>query len=153
MSARATDYSETGLGRTSPSQALFLTREAEPVPSLLRRLANETATLFAKELALATTETTNAVKDAQVGLTRVAKGGAVMFVGLIFLLLAAVYALMEYVQPWLAALIVGGVATLIGAIMLVSGRRKLEARALAPRHTTAAIRKDADMIKGATHEH
>jgi hypothetical protein len=74
--------------------------------------------------------------------------------GAFFLLLAAVYGLSNVVEPWLAALIVGGVVTLIGVIMLASGRRKLEPAAVAPRRTAAALRKDTEMIKGVSqHEH
>ena len=81
-------------------------------------------------------------------------GGAVAFMGAFFLLLAAVYGLSNVVEPWLAALIVGGVVTLVGIIMLATGKRKLEPDALAPRRTAAALRKDTQMIKGATqHEH
>jgi hypothetical protein len=43
---------------------------------------------------------------------------------------------------------------LIGVIMLATGRRKLEPKAIAPRRTAAALRKDTEMIKGVgQHEH
>ena len=48
----------------------------------------------------------------------------------------------------------GGVVTLIGLIMLATGRRKLDPAAVAPRRTAAALRKDTEMIKGVSqHEH
>jgi hypothetical protein len=144
-----TTYGETGLGRT-PRRGRIATREIESVPGLLRRLADEVTTLFAQELALLKSETTTAVNDVKTGIVSVATGGAVAFLGAIFLLLAAVYGLSEVVQPWLAALIVGGVVTLIGLIMLMTGKKKVEPSALRPRHTEAALRKDANMIKGAT---
>jgi hypothetical protein len=80
-------------------------------------------------------------------------GGAVAFLGVFFLVLAAVDGLSNVVDPWLAALIVGGVVTLIGVIMLVTGSKKLEPRAVAPRRTAHSLRKDTQMIKGvAEHE-
>ena len=148
MSAGATDYNATGLGRTPLRDGRFASRDSETVPSLLRRLADEVTTLFAKELALAKAETTQAIGDVKTGIVSVASGGAVTFLGVLFLLLSAVYGLSNVVEPWLAALIVGGVVTLIGVIMLMTGKKKLEPDAFQPRHTQASLRKDRDMIKG-----
>jgi hypothetical protein len=126
----------------------------ESTPSLLRRLADDVGILFAQELALLKAETTRSVSDLKAATMSIAMGGAVTFMGIFFLLLAAVYGLSNVVEPWLAALIVGGAVTLIGVIMLATGRRKLEPQAIAPRRTAAALRKDTEMIKGVgQHEH
>jgi hypothetical protein len=129
-------------------------RDYESTPSLLRRLATDMGTLFAQELFLLKAETARSISDLKAATVSMAMGGAVLFIGVIFLLLAAVYGLSNVVEPWLAALIVGGAVTLIGAIMLLTGRRKLEPAAIAPRRTAAALRKDTEMIKGVgQHEH
>jgi uncharacterized membrane-anchored protein len=129
-------------------------REQESTPSLLRRLANDVGTLFAQELELLKAETTAAVSDMKAATMSMAMGGTVTAMGVFFLLLAAVYGLSNVVDPWLAALIVGGVVTLIGAIMLAMGRRKLEPAAIAPRRTAEALRKDTQMMRGVgKHEH
>jgi hypothetical protein len=129
-------------------------REYESTPSLLRRLAGDVSTLFAQELALLKAETTRSIADLKAATVSIAMGGAVAFMGAFFLLLAAVYGLSNVVDPWLAALIVGGVVTLIGVIMLATGRRKLEPAAVAPRRTAASLRKDTEMLKGVSqHEH
>lgn len=126
----------------------------ESTPSLLRRLGNDVGVLFAQELALLKAEISHAIADLKTATVSIALGGAVAFMGGIFLLLAAVYGLSNVVEPWLAALIVGGVVTLIGIVMLATGRRKLEPTAIAPRRTAAAIRKDTEMVKGVgQHEH
>jgi hypothetical protein len=126
----------------------------ESTPSLLRRLADDVGMLFAQELALLKAETVRSVSDLKAATMSIAMGGAVTFMGIFFLLLAAVYGLSNVVEPWLAALIVGGAVTLIGVIMLATGRRKLEPKAIAPRRTAAALRKDTEMIKGVgQHEH
>lgn len=140
-----TTYGESGLGRATSRLAA---REAESVPGLLRRLADEVSTLFAQELALLKSETTSAMHDVRSGIMSVATGGAITFLGAIFLLLAAVYGLSNVVEPWLAALIVGGVVTLIGLIMLLTGKKKVEPAAFRPRHTEASLRKDANMVRG-----
>jgi hypothetical protein len=129
-------------------------RDYESTPSLLRRLVTDVSTLFAQELALLKAETTEAIGDLKAATVSMAMGGAVAFMGLFFLLLSAVYGLSNVVDPWLAALIVGGVVTLIGVIMLLTGSKKLEPRAVAPRRTAASLRKDTEMVKGvAQHEH
>jgi len=126
----------------------------ESTPNLLHRLVNDVGMLFAQELALLKSETARSIGDLKTATVSMAAGGAVAFMGAFFLLLAAVYGLSNVVEPWLAALIVGGVVTLIGVIMLATGRRKLEPAAIAPRRTAAALRKDTEMIKGVSkHEH
>ncbi|HEX7237063.1 MAG TPA: phage holin family protein [Gammaproteobacteria bacterium] len=126
----------------------------QSTPSLLRRLADDVSRLLAQEVALLKAETTKSIGDLKAGIASIAVGGAVAFMGAFFLLLAAVYGLSNVVQPWLAALIVGGVVTLIGVIMLATGRRKLEPTAVAPRRTAESLRKDTEMIKGVSqHEH
>src|SRR5262245_65220228 len=129
-------------------------RDYDSTPSLLRRLADDVGMLLAQEVALLKAETARSIGDLKASTASIAIGGAVAFMGGFFLLLAAVYGLSSVVQPWLAALIVGGVVTLIGLIMLAAGRRKLEPAAVAPRRTAAALRKDAEMIKGdRQHDH
>jgi hypothetical protein len=109
---------------------------------------------LAQEVALLKAETARSIGELKASTASIAVGGAVAFMGGFFLLLAAVYGLSNVVQPWLAALIVGGVVTLVGVILLSAGRRKLEPAAVAPRRTAAALRKDAEMIKGVSqHEH
>jgi hypothetical protein len=126
----------------------------DSTPSLLRRLADDVGVLLAQEVALLKAETAKSIGELKASTTSIAVGGAVAFMGGFFVLLAAVYGLSAVVQPWLAALIVGGVVTLIGLVMLAEGRRKLAPAAVAPRRTAASLRKDAEMIKGVSqHEH
>jgi hypothetical protein len=142
MSTRTSDFSSR-----SP-------RDYESTPSLLRRLVDDVSTLFAQELRLLKAETTESIGDLKAATVSIAMGGAVTFMGVFFLLLAAVYGLSNVVDLWLAALIVGGVVSLIGVIMLAAGRKKLAPAAVAPRRTAESIRKDTQMIKGvAQNEH
>jgi hypothetical protein len=150
MSSSTTDFRARERGGLRSVDA----RDHESTPSLLRRLVDDVGMLFTQELALFKAETMRSIGDLKAAAASIAIGGAVAFMGGFFLLLAAVYGLSNVVDPWLAALIVGGVVTLIGVIMLSSGRRKLEPAAVAPRRTAAALRKDTEMIKGVgQHEH
>jgi hypothetical protein len=148
MSTTASDF---GARERGPRR--IEARDYESTPSLVRRLVDDVGMLFAQEVALLKAETTRAIGDLKTATVSTAMGGAVAFMGAFFLLLAAVYGLSNVVEPWLAALIVGGVVTLIGVIMLATGRRKLEPAAIAPRRTAASLRKDTQMIKGAINEH
>ena len=148
MSTKVSDFGSRSGPRSTEA------RDYESTPGLLRRLVSDVSTLFAQELALLKAETTESIADLKAATVSIATGGAVAFMGVFFLLLAAVYGLSNVVDPWLAALIVGGVVTLIGVIMLVTGSKKLEPRAVAPSRTADALRKDTQMIKGvAQHEH
>lgn len=124
------------------------TREYESTPSLLRRLVGDFSALFSNELALLKAETTEAIDDLKAAVTSIALGGAVLILGIAFLLLSAVYGLGNVVDPWLAALIVGGAVTLVGALMLASGRSKLDARNMVPSRTTESLRRDTELVKG-----
>src|SRR5690606_12381616 len=103
-------------------------------------------------LALLKVETTSAINDTRTGIASMAAGGAVLYAGFLFLLVSAVMALSQVMEPWLAALIVGGVVLIIGAIMLGSGKKKLEPGAFRPSHTQASLEKDRNMIKRSIHE-
>jgi hypothetical protein len=50
-------------------------------------------------------------------------------------------------EPWLAALIVGGAVTLIGIILVVMGKSKLSAKNLQPQRTIASLQDDKRWAK------
>lgn len=117
--------------------------------SLIKELANDVTAVFTKEVALAKSEVSHSVHEAKTGAVSMLTGGSVLYAGVLFLLLAAVLGLSKVVELWLAALIVGGVVTLIGLIMVQSGKKKLEPSALTPRHTINSLHKDREAVKGA----
>jgi hypothetical protein len=92
-----------------------------------------------------------AIGDMRTAVGSLATGGAVLFAGFIFLLLAAFLGLANAVAPWLSALIVGGATVIVGLIMVSAGKKKLEPTAFRPRHTEQSLKKDRDMVKGAHH--
>jgi uncharacterized membrane protein len=71
----------------------------------------------------------------------------VLFAGFIVLLLAAAAALAEVMAAWAAGLIVGGIVTIIGFMMLSAGRKKLKSANLRPERTQEAMREDAEMLR------
>lgn len=114
---------------------------------LIRQLAHEVPALLSKELALAKAEIKQTVETAKAGIAAVGVGAIVMLAGLIIVLLSAVYALATIMQPWLAALIVGVVAMVVGFIMIQSGKKQFDASNLTPERTVNSLQKDKDAIR------
>jgi xanthine/uracil permease len=114
---------------------------------LIRQLAHEVPALLSKELALAKAEIRESIEATKAGLAAVGGGAVVMMAGLIIVLLAAVYALANIMQPWLAALLVGVIAMVIGFIMIQSGKKQFDASHLTPERTVSSLQKDKDAIQ------
>lgn len=110
-------------------------------------LANELSTLFRQEVALVRAETNEKVSQARTGVTWLAVGGLISLVSLFVLAMSAVYALAEVMHIGWAALIVGGVALVIGLIFLASGRSHLKARNMMPQRSSESIRQDAEVAR------
>jgi hypothetical protein len=118
-----------------------------PLTGLLTELAQETTTLVRKEVELAKAEVSEKVTQATSGAISLAAGGMVAFAGVLFLLLALTFYLATMMEPWLAALIVGGVITVIGIILVSMGKSKLSARNLQPNRTIATLQDDKRWAK------
>lgn len=134
---RATGHADTGT----------TDREHNTVPNLVRQLTSDVTSLFTKEISLARSEMRESVKDAKTGLASMTGGGVVLLAGMIVLLMAAVYGLATVLSLWLSALIVGGVVTIIGFIMLKSGQSKLKAGSFKPDRTMHEMQKDREALK------
>lgn len=107
---------------------------------LLRELSGETSALLRGELALARNEIEDKVTDAQRGVSSMAAGGAVLAAGLLGLMACAILALSLVWPAWLSALVVGGVVTLVGLILVMAGRSKTSASHLKPEQTIRSLR-------------
>jgi hypothetical protein len=117
------------------------------IPGLFRSLADDVTQLFTQEVALARAEVGVAVRDLKAGVLSLAIGLGVLLAGIGFLLLSAVYALAMVVEPWLAALIVGGVVSLIGLILLLKAKKALDPKSMVPDRTIESLRRDQEMVK------
>ena len=118
-----------------------------PVTGLFRSLADDLSRLFSQEVQLAKAEVSVAVRDLKAGVVSLAIGLGVLLAGVGFLLLSAVYALSMVVEPWLAALIVGGVITLVGIVLLLKAKKSLDPKAMVPERTIESLRRDQEMVK------
>lgn len=148
MSAQPNTTGTTGTYTApTPSQPA----QIEPsIGTLLKQLMREVPALLTNEIALAKSEMRENMQQTKAGIASVATGGAVLMGGFIILLMAAVYALGNVVAPWLAALIVGGVAALVGYAMVQAGKKKFQSESLRPDRTMNSLHKDKETIRGRT---
>lgn len=130
-------------------QTSFTSSDAtnDTVAGLLTRLVNDVTGLLRNEFALARVELSNAATDAKRGLGSIAASGAVMFGGYLALLAAAIFGLSYVMQPWLASLIVGAAAIIVGMIMLKAGQKKVSPSAFRMERTQESLRKDAGTVR------
>jgi len=125
-------------------------RGARGVPGLVRGLVDDFAHLARQQVELAKREVREAVGSATDGLVSLLAGGAILFVGILFLLLAATLYLSLYIPPWASALCVGGVVGVIGLVLLLRARRKLRAEALVPDRTLRSLRREQQLARRST---
>jgi drug/metabolite transporter (DMT)-like permease len=104
-----------------------------------------------KEVELAKAEISDKVSQVQTGAIALAVGGALLLVGLFYVLDAVVYGLAELLppdmSPWLAALVVGLVVAIVGYGLIKKGQHDLEPKNLMPQHTADSLRRDKQMIE------
>lgn len=117
---------------------------------LLSVLTRRTGDLVRQEVALAKAELSEKASQAGAGVAMLAAGALVAFAGLIVLLGAATFALVEFalMAPWLAATIVGGVVLVLGIVLLVVGRGRLKPANLTPSRTARSLKRDSELLKG-----
>ncbi|MDI5891555.1 phage holin family protein [Halomonas rhizosphaerae] len=123
---------------------------ADSIADLIRNLATDLSTLLGKEIELAKSEVGESVAEAKTAVGAIATGAAIAMAGLVVLLMSAVYGLSNVVEPWLAALIVGAVALLVGYLMVGSAKKKMSANSIVPDRTLESTKKDKETLKRAT---
>ena len=119
-----------------------------PLSGLFANLRQEATLLVRREIELARVEASQKMSQITRGAVALGAGGAVLFVGILFLMLSATYGLMNVVEPWLSALIVGGVVLVVGVIMLFTGIGKMKTMNLTPQRTLETLKEDARLVRG-----
>jgi xanthine/uracil permease len=123
-------------------------RDERSLGDLFSDLSRETTTLVRQEVQLAKAELTQSATEAARGIGMLVAGGAVAYAGLLFLLLAIVYGLVDAGwDAWLSALVVGLVVVAIGAILVLRARESLKPANLAPQKTVETLKEDAAWAK------
>ena len=123
-------------------------RDERSLGDLFSDLSRETTTLVRQEVQLAKAELTQSATEAARGIGMLVAGGAVAYAGLLFVLLAIVFGLIEVGwEAWLSALVVGVVVVAIGAILVLRARESLKPANLAPRRTIETLKEDQEWAK------
>lgn len=135
-------------GAQQNAQSANLHEEKARFYDVVRHLIDDLAVLFRKELALAGSEVSHSLNDTKKGVSGLISGAVVLNSGYLFLLAAATLGLGQIMEFWLAALIVGGVVTVIGLVMVTSGKKKLEPSSMKPTHTMDSLHKDKQSVRG-----
>jgi uncharacterized membrane protein YqjE len=136
-----------GGGRTGTRQDRESVRDRRSIAALFGDLLSESTTLIRQEIDLAKAEASQKVGQVGRGAAMLGAGGAIAFAGFLYLLLSATVALEAWVDPWLAALIVGGVTLLVGLIVLGVGRSRMSADSLQPRRTLRTLEEDREWAR------
>jgi len=121
----------------------------QPLPELLKQLAEQTQTLVRQEIALAKAEMTQKGKQAGRG-AGLFGGAGVMGLGAFGAFTACLIALLATAlnHVWLAALIVAIVYAVVAAVLAKQGREKIqEAGPPAPEQTIETLKEDAQWAK------
>jgi fatty acid desaturase len=111
-------------------------RTERSLAALLADLAGETTELFRQELALFKAEMQEKLSRAGMGAAALAAAALIAFSGWLFLLLAAVY-----------ALIVGVLVLVLAGVLALVGMSRMRADALRPKRTLRSLRQDQIWIK------
>lgn len=120
---------------------------AGDITQILSRLGRQSVDLIRTEGKLARAEVNEKITDLKQGIASLVTSSVILLAGVIVLLMSAVYGLALVLPQWLAALIVGGAVTLIGAIMASAGAAKLRKENLEPDHTIDQVRQDVRLAK------
>ncbi|HWK43241.1 MAG TPA: phage holin family protein [Stellaceae bacterium] len=111
-------------------------------------LSGQVALLLRQELALLKAELTEKLGLLGIGIALVACGGLLAGVGMLYLLLSAMFGLALVLPLWAAALAVGLAVILVGAILGYIGARYLKTNHLVPDRTLRSLRADAEWLRG-----
>jgi len=114
--------------------------------SLLADLVNNMTKLIRQELQLVQVETSEKTSQALEGVFVIIGGLLLAFAALLILLQALVVGLSEFMEPWLASLIVGVEVAIIAFVLIKYGQNNLKASNLTPDRTLRVIREQKDMV-------
>src|SRR5689334_20340331 len=119
----ASSTPQTVAGRGHGTAATRFEGDGPSIAELVADLTRETSELVQREMELGRLEMSQAITRVETGVSSLALGGIVALGGFLVLLAAAVLGLDLVVHtPWLSALIVGGVAVVLGAVLLALGK-------------------------------
>lgn len=138
---------EVSMGARAYRNEFTIEPQREPtIASLLRQLVSDIIDLVRNEFALARSEFSDATKAARTGIISAAVAAVILTVGALTLTAALVLALAQWMNAWLAAVIVGGTLTVLGIVLLARAKRQLDPGGLTLRRTRESIGTDVEVV-------
>ena len=118
------------------------------IADILRDVVMQVTSLLRKEAELARVELSENISRAALGLGLIVGGSVLLIPALVILLEAAVAALEQNgMRPAAAAGIIGGVALVLGFILIAIGVSRLRVKRLIPNKTIQQVQRDAATAK------
>ena len=125
--------------------------DGKPLGELFGDLGRQLGTLIKREVDLAKVELSDRASRVGRDAAKVAAGGLVVHAALLILLAAAVFGLVEIgLDAWLAALIVGVIVGVGGAVVLRSGLTALRDDTGGPSPTVESLQENVEWAKELT---
>jgi hypothetical protein len=119
-----------------------------PITDIFRDLLAQLTALMRNEGALARAEMSEKIDQATRAVIFMVAGAVLLVPALVILLAAAVAAIMAAgIEPYFAALIVGGAALVVGLALILGGKSSIRLRNLAPRRTMDHLRRDTAVAR------
>ncbi|SNY49283.1 phage holin family protein [Paractinoplanes atraurantiacus] len=120
------------------------------VGELIGNISNDLSQLFRQEVELAKAEVQQEAKKAGKAAGMLGGAGFAGYLAVLFLSLAAVFALDAVMPAGWAALIVAAVWGIVGAVLYANGKKKLKNVDPMPRRTVDTLKEDAQWLKNPT---
>jgi hypothetical protein len=119
-----------------------------PITDILRDLLAQITALMRNEGELARAEMNEKIDQATRAVVLMVAGAVLLIPALVILLAAGVAAIMAAgLEPYWAALIVGGAAFIVGLALVLGGKSSISLRNLAPRRTMDHLRRDVSVAR------
>jgi lipopolysaccharide export LptBFGC system permease protein LptF len=125
-----------------PERAL----EQQSAATLLGRLVSAFTDLVRNEVALAKAELAESSTRAKSGVVALIGAVATLLAGSLAVIAAIILGLAKVMEPWLAALIVGVLISVVGLFLLRGARKKLVPPHLEIDRTRTAVRQDVEVL-------
>ena len=126
------------------------TDDDQSVGELAQQLSQQTAALVRQEMRLATVELQQKGKKAGIGAGMFGGAGLVALYGVGAIIAAAILGIGTFLEPWIAAVIVGVVLLAVAGILALTGKKQVEqAGPPVPEEAVESAKRDVDEVKRA----
>ena len=123
------------------------TPKERPISQIIQDILRHVGEIIRSEIRLVQTEMRQDFQDVKKAGTYLVGAGIAGMFALGFLLLAAVYGLSLVMPPWLAAISVGAVLAIAGALLLSKGLHMLNASSMKPDRTIQSMEDNLKWFK------